>query len=382
MKTVLYFRFLWRLCPRSIGGIYRYARKAGWRVQVIEGGRNTPSAKRAISGWHADGCIVDWNFLDRLGWTPRVFGDLPTVYIDAPSVRMRKPYSGVQDDSACCARLATEELLSLDYADYAYVGFMEKTGWSDRRREVFEETVAAAGKRVHLFKPDLSGGIDAFYESMRPWVRALPKPCGVFAANDKVADLVLHACRIEGVKVPESIAVIGVDDDETICENAEPTLTSVRPDFEGAGYMAAELLGELMADPSREPEVRIYGGAKVVRRNSTRVFERCDKAIRDAVEYVRLNACRGVRPADILKRIGGGRRTAEIRFRAFAGRSIGAEIAAVRLERAKELLSRPQTPIESIHAECGFADPASLRRAFLAATGQSLSAWRSAHSAR
>ena len=218
-----------------------------------------------------------------------------------------------------------------------------------------------------------------FYRELGPWVASLPRPCGIFAANDKVASRVLNACELEGIKVPESIAVVGVDDDEMICENAEPTLSSVRPDFEGGGFLAAELLDKVMKRPNRRPERLKYGSKKIVRRNSTRMFKRHDEAVRDAVEWVRLNACKGIAPADVIARIGGSRRSAEMRFRDFSGRSIGEEITAVRLERAKELLSMPLVPIDSIYAECGYADPTSLRKAFRKVFSQSPREWRLEH---
>ena len=91
MKTVLFFRLLWRLSSRSTNGIYQYARKAGWRVRIIECGKNAPSPRQAIEGWYADGCIVDGLFLDRMGWTQDVFGGLPTVFIDARRANMVRP---------------------------------------------------------------------------------------------------------------------------------------------------------------------------------------------------------------------------------------------------------------------------------------------------
>jgi transcriptional regulator GlxA family with amidase domain len=109
------------------------------------------------------------------------------------------------------------------------------------------------------------------------------------------------------------------------------------------------------------------------------MFKRRDAAVRDAVEWVRLNACKGIAPADVIACIGGSRRSAEMRFRDFSGRSIGEEITAVRLERAKELLSMPLVPIDSIYAECGYADPTSLRKAFRKAFSQSPREWRLAH---
>ena len=379
MKTVLYFRLQWRLCQRYANGVCRYARKAGWRVQLIDAARNAPSARQAIDWWRADGCIADWLFMDRMGWTPDVFGNIPTVFIDASRSEPYRSCFSVDHDAADCVRMATDELLALGYGDYAYVGTIVDLDWSAQRCAAFERRMAAVGKRCHVFHPVPAGGFDMLYRELGPWVASLPRPCGIFAANDKVASRVLNACKLEGIKVPESIAVIGVDDDEMICENAEPTLSSVRPDFERGGFLAAELLDRITKRPNRQPEHLTYGSEKIVRRNSTRTFKRRDAAVRDAVEWVRLNACKGIAPADVIARVGGSRRSAEMRFRDFSGRSIGEEITAVRLERAKELLSKPLVPIDSIYAECGYSDPTSLRKAFRKTFSQSPREWRIEH---
>lgn len=376
MKTVLYFRLQWRLCQRYTNGVYRYAKKAGWLVQPIDAGHNTSSVQQAIDVWRADGCIVDGLFMKRMGWTPDIFGDLPTVFIDASQTEPYRLCSSVEHDPSECVRMAMDELLALGYGDYAYVSFMEDLDWSTMRYRMFGKRVATAGKRSHVFRPETFGGVDVFYSKLRLWVASLPRPCGIFAANDNIANMVITACRLERIKIPESIAIVGVDDDELICENTEPTLSSVRPDFEGGGFKAAELLDKIMKRPNRRPEHVTYGNEKIVRRNSTRIFKRHDAAVRDAVEWVRLNACRGIAPSDVLAQIGGSRRSAEMRFRDFSGRSIGEEITALRLERAKALLAKPLVPIDTIYAECGYADPTSLRKAFRKAFGLSLREWR------
>ena len=379
MKTILYFRLQWRLCQRYADGVFRYARKAGWRVQLIDTVRNTPPARQAIDWWRADGCIVDWLFMDYIGWTPDVFADLPTVFIDASRTEPYRLCSSVDHDAVDCVRMATDELLALGYENYAYVGTIADFDWEKLRRTAFERHMAAAGKRCLMFRPVQAKGFDVFYSELGPWLASLPRPCGIFAANDKVASRVLNACELARIKVPESIAVVGVDDDEMICENTKPTLSSVRPDFEGGGFLAAELLDKIMKRPGRRPERLKYGSEKIVRRNSTRIFKRHDAAVRDAVEWVRLNACRGVSAADVIARIGDSRRSAEMRFRDCSGRSIGEEIMAVRLDRAKALLAKPLVPIDTIYAECGYSDPTSLRKAFHKAFGQSLREWRLEH---
>ena len=156
----------------------------------------------------------------------------------------------------------------------------------------------------------------------------------------------------------------------------------MRADFEQSGYLAAKLLDDIAAGRATAPcEVR-FGATDVVRRNSTRKFARRDDAVRRALELIRAKACEGLTSAEVCRQIGGSRRQAETRFRAYVDSSIGEEIAAIRIERAKSLLLNRSIQIETIFSRCGYSDASSLRRAFKKATGLSPREWRTAHHAR
>ena len=170
--------------------------------------------------------------------------------------------------------------------------------------------------------------------------------------------------------------MVGIDNDTLICENTTPTLTSVAPDFERSGYLAAEMLNARMNDRSVKDELRTFSALQVIHRGSTRILKRKDDAIKKALEFIREKAADGISPRDVIKQIGGSRRQAEYRFREFVGISIGEELLSVRIETAKKLLSDPSIPIGSVAERCGYSDDSLLRRAFKSATGLSLSEYR------
>ena len=289
---------------------------------------------------------------------------------------MRRPYSGVAHDSSVTATLAARELMSLGFPDYAFVGNIQPRDWSDHRRDVFTKVVAANGCGVHVFDPCSVQDFDAFRQKLRPWLGSLPRPCGLLAANDATADIVLRMLRDMRVKVPEDVAVVGIDNDPLICENTTPTLTSVAPDFERSGYIAAEMLDARMKGGRVRDEIRTFAAMHVIHRGSTRLLKRKDDSIKKALEFIREKASSGISPRDVVEQIGGSRRQAEYRFSEFAGKSIGEEILAVRLETAKKLLADPSIPIGAVAERCGYSDDSLLRRAFKSATGLSLSEYR------
>ena len=228
-KSILFVQFPWRMSLVRLAGVYRYASEMGWRVQVAEYGRSTESIPKMLAFWNPDGCIVEGGCLEEKGFDISAFNKVPTVFCDSSHSGRKGGLPGVMQDSSDAAVLAARELLSLGLDDYAFVGYVKHRTWSDQRREMFCRIMGEKGKTCHVFDPRSNSTVDGIISRLGTFLAALPKPCGIFAANDLVADLVLHCCRQNGFAVPESIAVVGVDNDKLICENSTPTLTSVAP---------------------------------------------------------------------------------------------------------------------------------------------------------
>ena len=183
-------------------------------------------------------------------------------------------------------------------------------------------------------------------------------------------------CHFLGLRSPEDVAIVGVDNLEIICENAITTLTSIEIDFRQAGRASADLLALAMENPRRAPQTVKYGEGRIIRRQSTRLMKTCDAHIARALERIRREACAGLKAADVIAEIGSSRRTAETRFRAATGRSVLEEINGVRLERAFSLLRRPNCPISLVAGECGWRTDAYLKRLFKRTTGLTMREWR------
>jgi LacI family transcriptional regulator len=267
-------------------------------------------------------------------------------------------------------------LLALGLKNYAYATFRLPIFWARERKEAFVAAVAGSGRGCHVFDPEREQLPHVRQAELAEWVRGLPRPCGVFAANDYVGDEILNICAQQGMSVPDEVAVLGVDNDEAVCENATPTLSSIAPDFARGGYLAAELLGRLVDGAKLKPRFVAFGSSGVVTRQSTRRMA-CDRArIADAVEMIRRKACEGISSADVVRFIGEPRRTAEMHFREATGRSIHEEIDEVRFAKVFELLKNPRQTLESIPDLCGFSTGVALRKAFRLRTGLSMRDWR------
>ena len=385
MKTILYFQFGYRESNKAKAfGVHRYARDAHWKVHVVPyadatSGMDLPSAEacpdvgKLISFWKSAGIIVDCGGRPDMA-SLKVFRDVPTVFMDQ-SESQGLPSVFLDDDAVVAA--AFRELSTVGCKIFAFVPWLAKTDWSCRREKAFALLVKLNGCTCHVFEPpvDLVGG-EAYRDELVAWLRSLPKPCGILAANDYIGNSVLNCAAFARVRVPEEMQVIGVDNDEQICEHTAPTLTSVIPDFERAGYLAAELLDEQMHHSRRRRGAVACGVLSIRRRASTYPYRPKDTRIMRAIELIRKSACDGLRARDVIETIGCSRSLAEQRFREVTGRSILSEIQAVRVERAKYLAAHTDQSVAEIAVNCGYKTTEQLRRLFVEHFGCSPLQWR------
>lgn len=370
-------------------GLSAFAAKHGWRMQCINPpeGAGAIYLRRLVDFWHPLGIICDYGTgyaLPRPGKTTGV----PFVCIDidpaarkppAPAGRRTSgaPVGFVSADADEFVRLAAKELLCRDFESYAYVSSHRRRHWSERRRKAFREIMAQSGRNVHEFNGvNLETGDAVWVQRIGRWLRTLPKPCGLLAANDRMASLVLAAAARHGVTVPDMVSVIGIDNDDILCESLSPPLASIEADFMRGGVLAGQLLSDLAAGRSAGGTALLYGAKGLVRRLSMRRIKRPAPSVRNALEAIRRRAGEGISAADILPILGGSRRSAEKRFKAATGKSILAEIMDVRFEKVLMLLGQRRTHLNMIAGMTGFTSENQLQRQFKARFGMTLSACR------
>ena len=372
---------------RAYDGVYRYAEAARWNVRSIEyslaadkrrhgQGAQTLAIPELLDLWRPDGAIIECG--GRLPQLPLArFGTLPVVFMDChPSLLPGAPIT-VYTDAASVARVAVRELLPRGLSSFAYLPFTEDTIWSRQRGDAFVNLVKANGFDVRrLSLPRGKTGIVQLTKCLVPQLGRLVRPCGLFACNDDMGRLALTACEQAGLDVPNDVAVVGVDNDESFCENAAISLTSVCIDFDRFGFSAAQLLDSWMSNRRKRPASVAVESTDVVRRASSRRLPNADARVVKALEYIRRNACLGISPPDVVREMGCSRRLADLRFAETMGHTILDEIHAVRLARVQELLLKPNVCVSAIPDLCGYGSLSDLCRDFKKRTGQTLRAWR------
>jgi len=291
----------------------------------------------------------------------------------------------IATDQRAVARLAADHLLERGVRHFAYCGF---TGlyYSEERLRHFVEYLGESGYEVSVGKGPRRHdqtdflGIEAEglfgKEELVAWINSLPKPLGLMASSDTRAQQVLDACGEYGIAVPDDVAVIGVDNDELLCELCNPSLSSVELNSQKIGYAAAALL-ERMIEGRDPPEARtLVQPLGVVARQSTDVSAIADRDVAAAVHFIRQYACDGITVEDVLRQVQLSRSTMERRFAGLVGRSPKAQILHVRLQRVKQLLVETDYPLAQIARLAGFSHVENMCRLFKNKTGRTPGRYR------
>jgi LacI family transcriptional regulator len=298
--------------------------------------------------------------------------------VDVSAARLVPELPWVETDDAAIARLAAEHLLERGFRHFAFCGDA-RFNWSRWREGHFRARIEAAGHALHRHEAP-AGARDPAAETvaLRRWLLELPKPVGILAAYDIRGQRVLDACRGAGLAIPDEVAVLGVDNDELLCELASPPLSSVMPNTLRTGYEAAALLDRMMRGEAVRPVAHLIPPVGVVARQSTDVLALEDRAVAQAVRFIREHACEGINVGDVLQGVTLSRRVLEQRFRRLLGRTPREEILQVRLARVKQLLTETDLTLYRVAERTGFEHVEYLSVVFKRETGRTPRQFRTA----
>jgi DNA-binding LacI/PurR family transcriptional regulator len=366
MKTVLFFQSTTRKSwLQKLSGVHRFAQERDWFVQVVERFATASDIRRALKTWAPIGCLVD-RAMSTASAPDNVFRGIPTIYLDQNPERPSKEHPCLLHDSAASAALAVKDLLRCKCKSYAYIGTGKNMHWNKARLKRFKSDTAAAGQTL----------VTLALASLEEKLRDLPKPCGILGANDYCAMEAYNAATKMGLSVPDEVRIVGIDNDEAYCEAVKPGITSVEPDFEGAGWRMAQMLAEEI-DNGTSVRTEYYGQLRIVRRGSTDTTPGVSARVRRAREFIRRHACEpGLSIDAIAAEMNCSRALATSRFRKETGRSILDEIHEIRLQKMRELLSSSTLPIAMVVERSGYESDGYAKRFFLKRTGMTMREYR------
>ena len=377
-------------------GIAHYAKKHGpWILEYISGGI---SDQRLPEGWDGDGIIAR---VPSEKEAKKIAGNpAPKVILDPqrPFTAPKHPISRlprVECDNAAIGRMAAKHFLSRKFTNFAFIGpsnasivvcfgaWNDEPNWSEGRRIGYTEALAERGFEVNLYKGARSRHASANWTLEMPsvieWIKSLPKPVAVFAPHDARARQVADACLMSGIPVPYSVAILGVNNDSTLCDTTLPPLSSIPLDAERAGYTAAHKLDALMKG-RKVQSITLYNPLPVATRDSTLQLQTEDALVIGTLEKIRKAHGFNMRVGELAHEAGVTTRTLEARFRAAVGRSVGNVIRTSCLDEVRKLVESTDTPLAEIANLCGQQSAAHLADVFRRRYGLTMSAARRAQS--
>jgi LacI family transcriptional regulator len=363
-------------------GIAKFVRIHGpWSIE-FESGDPCEKMPEWFGRWSGDGVIARIKTPALAKAIARK--NLPTVDLYGGLLGLQMPT--MRSDELAVGRLAAEHLLERGFRQFAFCGY-NGADWSDRRRAGFEHSIAKEGFPCQTFQnPILRSERDTaeyeqhagkYEQQLNRWLASLSKPVGLMACNDSRGRQVLNCCRTLGLRVPDEIAVIGVDKDEVLCELSDLPLSSVILNTERIGFEAAALLVRMMrGEKVLETEIDIEPKGVATRR-STEVLAMADRPIATALAVIRERACEGLDVSALLKAVPLSRSSLERRFVRLLGRSPNAEIQRVKLNRTKQLLMDSDLPLAAIAEKAGFESQEYMSRVFKKKLGMTPGKFRS-----
>ena len=263
-------------------------------------------------------------------------------------------------------RLAARFFIEKGYEHFAFYGYKD-TVWSDERCDGFYEGVKEAGygKNFHTYTNQQLETL--WYYDTTPllnWLNQLPQQTAVFCCDDNQGNKITEICKSNKIQIPEHLAVLGVDNDTTLCELSDPPLSSIHLDIEAGGYETAELIMNLMKQKDFQPQDVIIKAISIINRASTNSFATNDMYINEALEFIHSNLDKALNVTDLIKKLPLSRRLLEMRFKKVTGRSVYNYIIYNRIEEFARKIHETDKPINEIATEMEFYNYSNLVQQF------------------
>ena len=364
---------------KLLRGIVNYSRrKEQWSIC-----RMPPAYKRVIGirgvidwakSWGADAVIGQFEQDDEVG----LFAENGIVAVAQDFKQRFNTIPNITADYIGTGRMAARFYLERGFRNFGFFGF-RNVCWSDERFEGFRQEVTAAGFGDSLYSYNLQDIDHLWYyerQHLREWLHAIPKPIGIMACDDNQGNNLVEACHVAGIRIPSELSILGVDNDELLCELGSTPLSSIQVNIEEGGYQTAALIEKRVLNPHAPLEDIVLRPVKIVSRISTAAYATDDIQIQKAIQFIHRNDMKKISVTDVMGEVALSRRLLERRFKKVTGQTIYQYITDLRLKHFAQLLLDTDEPLTSIAYSLGETDTKSISRRFKQLYGCPPGEWR------
>ena len=358
-----------------VRGIRRYVAEHGPWSLYLESRDLRSSFPEWLKKWPGDGILartIDPALLRQLKATR-----LPVIELRSTALKHPFPFVGM--DNRIVGQRVAAHFMDRGFRRFAcYLDNSEL--FFQQRCQSYRDTLKERGFDCSVFETESAGRKTQRWDQhqwrVADWLASLEKPCAVFASNDQLGFWVLDAARRAGISAPEEIAVIGAENDKTLCETAWPPLSSVQLRGQSVGYAAAHMLDEWMQRKTPPPAVTLLPPGDIIVRQSSDIVAVEDARIARALQFIRERAIADIGVGDVAREVALSRSALERRMKVLIGRSPGEEITRIRFSHVERLLTQTDLTLDAIAERAGFKHPQYMAEAFHKRTGMTPGAFR------
>ena len=364
---------------KLLAGLVDYSRqKEQWIVRRMppeyKAQIGIPGVIRIAKEWDVNAVIGQFEPTDDIG----LFAENGIVAIAQDYKKKFTTIPNITADYIGTGRMAARFFIDRGFRNYGFFGFNDVC-WSDERCEGFRREIEEAGFGDSFYAYRMQEIDMVWYyqrNRLREWLQTVPKPIAILACDDNQGTNLIEACHGIGIKIPEEVSVIGVDNDESLCSLGSTTLTSIQIDIEEGGRQTGALVERLVADPTAPAEDVVLKPVKIVGRLSTAAFATTDQQILNALLYIHKNALKKISVTDVMAEAALSRRLLERRFKSVTGKTLYEYITDQKLKYFAEQLADTDEQVINIALSMGENDTKSISRRFKQLYGCTPVEWR------
>lgn len=346
-------------------GIVRYSKEVGnWSFQRM------PLYYRMLYGengvvewakkWQADAIIAQLTDVNI-----ELLNDLNIPIIVQNYRDRNKAVSNLTGDYFNTGVMAAKFFLNRGYRNFAFYGFKGAI-WSRERADGYSHEIEKQGYKLAILENDNKDREEWSYNHtvLGNWLQSLPKPVALFACDDHFALQISETCNVYNINVPDDIAILGVDNDDLLCNISDPPLSSIVLDVENGGYNAGKLLHQLITKEITEPFNIVVNPLIIERRKSTEKYAVSDKNIRTILNYIEKNYANHLSVEELVKQVPLSRRVLEKKFKEETGESLYQYIQNYRIDQFTRLLITTDYSLFEAALQSGFENYKNVSRVF------------------
>ena len=377
IKILLLVDYSSEFSRKLLKGLVRYSKDYGpWIFYRLPSYYKTIYGKEGVIEWvknkNPDAIIAQWdhegsNLLKNLG-----------IPIILQNYKKRSDFfSNLTGDYMGTGRMAARYFIEKKFKNFAFYG-NKGIVWSKERAEGFmSEIIKAKGNYFYFESKGLNE--DEWsnnHMKLEDWLISLPKPIALFACDDRFALQVSEICKINNILIPDEISLLGVDNDELICNLSDPPISSIMLEVEKGGYEAGRLIHKLIKKEKDSTFNIVINPVRIIERESTDKYNISNKYILEIIRYIEKNYNNEISIQDLINLVPLSRRSFEVKFKSETGISIYQFMINYRVEKFANLLITSDRSLFDIALECGFSDSKNISRVFKKIKGVSPQEYR------